>query len=357
MRAGGIHNKSMSRRSFLGALALLGAVSAVGCSSSAGTRQEDPSGIVGLEATRENGYLGRWISKTLDSGPCKVTTAPGAFLEFEIAGTTALDVRLDSLMRDTPFYWAWQLDGGTPVRERTGLCTIRLPDAERHVVRITADGIWETTNRWKGEEGFALRAIDPGSGSCSPHPLEGKVIAYYGDSITEGDCVFGPNSAPIRDSAVNGYATRSATALGCLPFCCGYGGTGVIERGSFAPAPEAVTHYSRGRIAPEFSADLVVLEYGTNDRQVPEMPFGRAYAALLDEVSRLHPEAPVFCMVPLSQIHAAEIRSCAAAHENSHAVETATWEVALVADGIHPSSKGAETMARELAAELSPHLQ
>lgn len=349
-------NRSVSRRLFVKALALAGAVALTGCSpQTAGTGGDDPSGLVALDASRENGYLGRWISKSVDGESCKVTTAPGAFLEFDVAGATSASVRIDSLMKDTPFYWAWQIDGGDPVREQTGTREIRLPDKDGHLVRITADGIWETTNRWGGEVGFALRGIDPGAGTCTPHPLEGKVIAYYGDSITEGDCVFGANSAPLRCSAVHGYATLSARILGCLPYCSGYGGTGILEKGTFAPAYEAVTHYSRGRLAPEFEADAVVVEYGTNDKRGSAEAFLRGYERLLEKLSELHPEAPLLCMVPLSQIRADEIRTCAAM-AGAHVVETAAWNVPLVADGTHPSVEGAQRMAARLAAELGPFL-
>lgn len=316
----------------------------------------DPSGLVALEPTRDNGYLGRWISKELDGAPCKVTTAPGAFLEFDVKGTEEIAVRIDSLAKDRPFYWAWQIDGGDPVREKTGTVTVHLPDTETHRVRLTADGIWEVTNRWKGEDGFALRGIDAGGGTCEPHPLDGRVIAYYGDSITEGDCVFGPGSAPVRDSAVHGYATLSAEKLGCLPYCAGYGGTGVIERGTFAPALDAVAHYSRGRQAPAFEADLVVVEYGTNDKRTTPTVFATGYAKLLETLRKLHPEAPGFCMVPLTQLHAAEIRSCAA-DAGFHVVETREWGVETVADATHPSVKGARRMADRLARELAPYLK
>lgn len=355
MGQGKCRNYPVSRRQFLGVLASAGAAALAGCAPSAPNAGHDPSGLVSLDADRANGYMGRWISKDIDGEPCKVTTAPGAFLEFEVEGTTSPSVRIDSLMEDTPFYWAWQIDGGDPVREQTGGVEIELPDRGSHLVRVTADGIWETTNRWGGEAGFALRSIDPGSGTCTPHPLEGKVIAYYGDSITEGDCVFGANSAPARCSAVHGYATLSAEKLGYFPYCSGYGGTGILEKGTFAPAYEAATHLSRGRLAPEFEANAVVVEYGTNDKRGSSEVFMRGYARLLDKLSELHPEAPLFCMVPLSQIRADEIRACATL-ARAHVVETENWGIRLVADGTHPSVEGAERMAKKLAAELGPLL-
>ncbi len=95
--------------------------------------------------------------------------------------------------------------------------------------------------------------------------LQGKTVAFLGDSITEG---YGTSGAGAR------YDTRGSEALGFRPLNYGIGGTRIAHQHRASEKPRWDLYFC-GRaynLAPE--ADLILVFGGTNDYGHGDAPFG-----------------------------------------------------------------------------------
>ena len=299
-------------------------------------------------------FFGRWFEKEIDGVPHRVTTTDGAQLYFMTDGCTeiTLDFTVISAL-ETP-YFAFSVDGSEPERRHVTDGKIELPDAERHLVTVIADGLTEREDKWKGEIGFALRKIlVPEGGRIREAVPQNKTVAFFGDSITEGIAALAGAYTADQNSATASYPWFCAKELGVLPYFAGYGGSGVTVKGSFGAFYLAVDHLSADRtVDGSFTPDLIVINHGYNDLSSASSAFRSGLKKALARLQKTYPGVPVVYMIPFNGSHKADIQTVCADYENITIVDTDGWRIPTT-DGIHPNRTGAQTVGKLLAAALT----
>lgn len=298
-------------------------------------------------------YMGRWFDKEIDGVTHKVTLTDGAHLYFLVENTTSFDVTFTVITTGEEPYFAYSIDGGEPVRQHITEPTVTLPDTGRHTVRIIADGMTEGEGKWKQEKGFAIKSVTPSEGgSIVGIQPQGKVIFFYGDSITEGIRALNMNATSDGNSATHAYSWQCAEALGVTPYLIGYGATGILSEGSFHTMENAIDYLNDGRpVDKTVTPDVIVVNHGTNDGGQSRKVFGEALTVTLNHLREVYPDAPIVYLVPFNQAHARVIADTVEAMENAYVVETKDWEITYT-DGVHPDAAGAEVAGEKLAAAL-----
>ncbi len=136
------------------------------------------------------------------------------------------------------------------------------------------------------------------------------------------------------------------------PYFVGYGGSGIIEQGSFQKCLSVISQASAHRKAESFDADTVVVLHGTNDVYTYGNMYIMEYKKVLEALHKKFPKAKVMAVIPFNQIHADEIRAAGSAYKKwCTVVETANWNLSYT-DGMHPSAKGAERAGKKLAKKI-----
>ncbi len=315
------------------------------------------TGVLESEPTMQNGFFGRWFDKEVNGRSCKVSTAPGAYLSLEVEGARELEVRFEKMDMLRQPIWAYQIDEQKAERRALDDTRIELPDTNVHQLKIIFESTDEYANRCDEERGLALADVSVSSGSARSSHQQKPVIAFYGDSITEGDCLLAAHTSPEHGSATRAYPWLLCELLQADALIAGYGGSGIATPGSFMIAEQALTHYSAGREAPRFDADLVVIEYGTNDLDVSPADFEAGYKSLLDAARTLHLGTSICCMIPFTQVHADSITRAVREFSQSDAriklscFETESLDLNFT-DGLHPDAPSSELIAQALAEQL-----
>ena len=303
----------------------------------------------------ENGFFGRWFDKEVNGRSCKVSTAPGAYLSLELEGVSELDCRFEKMPMDSQPIWAYQIDSLAIERRSIDDSHVVLPDTGIHQLKIIFEATDEYTNRFDDELGLALADLKYPAGSMRPSRQKKPLIAFYGDSITEGICLLAAHTSPEHGSATKAYPWQLCELLQTDAYIAGYGGIGITATGSFAIAEQALTRLSSSREAPRFDADLVVIEYGTNDRDVASVDFENGYRRLLETAHTMHPKAPICCMVPFDQVHAKSISVVVQELSQSTDIELGCFETEGLdlsfTDGLHPDAQSSKVIAQALAAQ------
>lgn len=301
-------------------------------------------------------FAGRWFEKEIDGVRHHVTVNAGSELYFAIHGTKKMAVNFTLITaKATPFY-AVSIDGGEPVRYLITEPKITLPDDGAHVIRIIADGLTESEDKFNGEIGFAFKDVDPCGGTLVGIRPVGKTIMFFGDSITEGVRALNMNADSNGNSASHSYPFYCAKALGAVPINVGFAASGTVGAGSFAPCLVAIDQLSAHRTTDELPApDVVVMAHGHNDVHFKESDVTPRYNAVLDRLHEKYPDAKLFVLIPYSQTHADTIRACCEGRDYITIIETEGWDPATT-DGVHLSAIGARSAGKKLAAELKKHL-
>lgn len=301
-------------------------------------------------------FAGRWFEKEIDGVLHHVTVNAGSELYFAIHGTTEMKVNFTLITaKATPFY-AVSIDGGEPVRYLVTEPKITLPDDGAHVIRIIADGLTESEDKFNGEIGFAFRDVDPCGGKLVGIRPTGKTIMFFGDSITEGVRALNMSADSNGNSASHSYPFYCAEKLGAVPINVGFAASGTVGAGSFAPCLTAIDRLSAHRTTDELPApDVVVMAHGHNDVHFKASDVIPRYNAVLDRLHEKYPDAKLFVLIPYSQTHADTIRACCDGRDYVTIIETEGWDPATT-DGVHLSAIGARSAGRKLADELKKHL-
>lgn len=295
-------------------------------------------------------YVGRWFSRS----KCMMTFTDGAEMWFLIEGADSFDLNFRILTTgETPFF-SYSIDESEPIRQQIDQPTVSLPDKGKHLVRIIADGMCENEGKWANETGFALESIVPSEGgSLKGVKPNGKVIFYYGDSITEGVNALAPNSTSSHNSASHAYPFYCSEKLGATTYSIGYGASGILMPGSFNTMLKAIDNVSKRReVSDGFTPDLIVINHGCNDGSQPDADFEAALVETLAHLREKYPDVPIVYMIPFVQAKAAIIRRCVKALDNAYVVETSGWGLTYT-DGIHPDAAGAKRAGEKLAAQLT----
>jgi len=307
-------------------------------------------GMEYVETGGKFGRTGRWFKKKIAGGKYYFTNTGGSAIYFKVTGSKSVKINFVTNTRQTPYY-CYSVDGGSMKRRLVSQNKIGLGDKGTHYVRVVIDSLsWE--NLWD-EAGVGIKSITPTSegGAVTAVEPDNDVIAFYGDSITEGGRVLGMALSASSTSATHSYAWYCAKQLDMVPYFVGYGSTGIIEKGECDNCYNVITSASKTRKAPSFDADMIVLEHGTNDAKTSDAVFIREYKNTLKKLHKAQPDAHIMAVIPLNQRNADNIRQAAQGVKYCTVVETSNWKISFT-DGIHPNKKGAKTMGKKLAKKI-----
>ena len=313
-------------------------------------------------------FVGRWFEKKINDASHMVTLNDGSALYFMTDGASSVDVVFTNICKYEDPYFSYSIDGAEPVRQHVTKPEVALPDDKMHVVIIYTDGIDENAeSKWVHEVGFAFKKISVETGSVYGIKPKNKVIAYYGDSITEGVNALTRGSNAESNSGTKSYAYFCSQALGAVTHNVGYGASGVTKEGSFNTFIKAIQYLSRGReVDPNFKPDVIVVNHGTNDNVAAnDTTFIMALKDALECLMEKYPDTPIFYMMPFSQRSVGAIQKTLDtyfADADITVVETASWGItttlgpAFLTDSLHPNAVGAKVAGVKLAAAIEEKL-
>lgn len=316
-----------------------------------------------LTGEAEPYFVGRWFEKTVQKESHMVTTTDGSHLYFLVEGTTEINVNFTPIHQKVEPYFAYSIDGATPVRQHITEPTVTLPDTDRHTVRIIADGLNEDENKWAQEIGFALKSITAGDGRIAGIKPTGKTIFFYGDSITEGIVSLQYHIDSDGNSATNAYPWHTAAALGATPYYVGYGATGLLATGSFNTMLRAIDYLSaRRKVDTSETAavtpDLIVINHGANDQGQSVDAFEAALRNTIARLQEKYPGVQIVYMVPFLSASSsavarqAEVIQRVAAEKGMYVVKTKDWDLTYTDGNLHPDVEGAKKAGEKLAEAL-----
>ncbi|MBQ8814222.1 MAG: SGNH/GDSL hydrolase family protein [Lachnospiraceae bacterium] len=291
-------------------------------------------------------FTGRWFTKDYSGYTHYTTLNAGSEISFQISGVDCISVYMSSL-HGGDCYFAYCIDGLTPIRQSISQPYIYLGSSGTHTVRIIIDSIGDSGNRWDESVGIGIDGIAFNGGSLSSWKYSNTVIAFYGDSITEGIRTLSSSA----HSYISSYTWSCSQALSALPIVCGFPGSGLTTAGTFNTCINAITNLSAGRGAAGFNPSVIVLSHGTNDVGADGATFSAAYNQVLDLLHSTYPNTKIACMIPVSQTHADDIRNCVAGKDWCVTIETNIWNVSYT-DNIHPDATSSQNMGYQLSLAL-----
>ena len=301
-------------------------------------------------------FTGRWFEKEIDGVTHHVTVNDGSELYFAVYGTDGIEVNFTVITSLKTPYFAYSIDGAAPVRQLITEPHIALPDSGAHLIRIIADGMTESENKFNGEAGFAFRDVEVNGGKLIGIKPLNKVIMFFGDSITEGVRALSMDADSDGNSATHSYPWYCCERLGAVPVNVGFAASGIVGAGSFAPCLDAIDKLSATRSTDDIPApDVIVLAHGHNDIYFSKSDFDWRYKAVLDRLHEKYPDSKLFVLIPYAQVHAEDIRECVAGRDYITLIETEGWDPATT-DGIHLSAVGAKYAGKKLAEALEASL-
>lgn len=306
-----------------------------------------------LDGSEAPGLVGRWFEKKIAGVTHQVTLSDGSSLHFMTNGATEFDIHFTVITTGKTPYFAYSIDGADPIRQLITEPTVALPDSGKHTVCIYADGMTEGEGKWEQEKGFAFDKVTVSEGRvCGIMPTN-KVIAYFGDSITEGIRALNINADSDGNSATNAYPYFCSKALGTVTYNAGYGASGITKTGSFNTFINAIDYMSKNvEVDENFRPDVIVINHGTNDSSVDNTLFKNALSQALDRLLERYPDVPVFYAIPFNQSKAQAIRDTVAEYSGAITiVETERWRPSYT-DGIHPNATGARVAGETLATAI-----
>lgn len=295
-------------------------------------------------------YTGRWFKKSIGGGKYYYTNTDGSAIYFKVNGSKYVNINFVSQIAVATPYFSYSVDGGSMKRQLISKTKISVGNTKTHYVRVVIDAMSESENRWAGEAGVGIKSVKPvtKTGVVTAIKPQNATIAFYGDSITQGVRALNMALMPSGTSATHSYAWYCAQQLDLVPYFAGYGGSGIIQPGSFNNCYNAITNFSASRKASSYNADVIVVEHGTNDVYTDGGTFTNEYKKVLKKLHSDHPKAYIIVIIPFNQTHAQDIRNAAASYSWCTVVETSNWGLSYT-DGLHPNSSGAKKAGKELA--------
>lgn len=293
-------------------------------------------------------FSGRWFLKEIDGQELQVTLNQGAMIYFWVEGTEVIDVYFRDLLKlDTP-YFAYNIDEGDMVRQKITEKRINLPDKERHLITIVVDGMRPSEDKWNYENGVAFEKVDSHGGTIEKEIQDKKKVLFIGDSITEGVLSIGFVGNGEDNSATNSYTWHAAQQLDVEPYFLAYGGIGLSEKGSFTYAADVLDNFSSSRKAEDIpSADLIVFNIGSNDKDISDDDFIQEYRDVVLDLHDRYPGVNIICMIPINQNHDENIKNAVKDYEWCYVVDTSNWDINSY-DGTHQIDGGCKVMADKL---------
>lgn len=316
---------------------------------------ESSDGMVYRDSSSDFGRTGRWFKKSISGGKYYFTNTEGSSIYFKVNGSKYINVNFVSRIAVATPYFAYSVDGGEMKRQLISNKKISVGNTKTHYVRLVIDAMSESENRWGAEAGVGIKSITPvtKSGVVTGIQPQNEVIAFYGDSITQGVRALSMDLMPAGTSATHSYAWYCAQKLKMVPYFAGYGGSGIAQTGCFSNCANAIAKFSSKRKATKFDAKILVVEHGTNDVYSWGEGYTNAYKKVVQLLHKTHPKAQIMLMIPFNQTHAGDVRQVAkACKKYCTAVETSSWKISYT-DGLHPNVSGAKTVGKNLAKKIN----
>lgn len=306
-----------------------------------------------LTGSDEPYYMGRWFEKEIAGDIHMVSVTDGSMVYFLVKGSLSVEITFSLITNyGTPQY-CYSIDGEAPVRQSINKKTIPLPDDDYHTVRIIMDGMAENEGKWENEKGFAIKSIIPMDGGViyGIRPT-GKIIFYYGDSITQGTNSRQDGRFMMNNSATTAYPWFCSENLNAVMYSIGYGGSGIVREGSFRPMCNAITHYSANRpVEKSVLPDVIVINHGHNDKAVTDTVFREKLVETLILLQNVYPDAQIVYVIPFNQSKADIIINVMQNISNGYVIATAGWNLTTT-DGVHLDAAGAEKAGLNIAENL-----
>lgn len=304
------------------------------------------------------GYTGRWFKKSIGGKKYYYTNTDGSAIYFKVTGTKYVNVNFVSQIAVATPYFAYSVDGKSMKRQSLNDKKISVGNTKTHYVRLVIDSMSESENRWGAEAGVGIKSIKPvtKTGVVTAIKPQNEMIAFYGDSITQGVRALSMALDPTGTSATHSYAWYCADKLNMVPYYAGYGGSGIIQWGCYTTCSNAISKFSSSRKASAIDPAVIVIEHGTNDVYTDAATFTSAYRNVLKKLHKKHPKAKIMTMIPFNGTHAADIRSASAGYKWCTVVETGSWRISCT-DGLHPNADGAKTVGKNLAKKIKSKLK
>lgn len=303
-------------------------------------------------------FNGRWFDKEIDGVTVKASTNNGAEIYFMVSGTESVTLHCpnNGNMENTTPILAYCIDGATfdPVRVtvENDQVIIPLPDNGHHIVRVITESRNAGGDKWNTGCGYAVSSVDAGEGTVVGVKPMNKTIAFYGDSITEGDFVYNLDWNK-GSSATYTYAWQTAVNLGAVPYTCGYGSSGVMQDGFFKDALTAVDWMTNSVSDPGAEDPaVIVINHGANDQNYADADVTVNYKKLIERLHEKHPNAVIVAVAPFGQFKVPAIQAAVADYDYAHFVSTKGWPMAYT-DGLHPNVQGAKNAGKKLAEAIT----
>jgi lysophospholipase L1-like esterase len=310
--------------------------------------------------------FGRWDLRTPDRAN---TVNGGSYILARFTGPT-VDANFDVSLNKPPVpTLTWRIDDGA-WQESEVLAKMRLADglpAGPHTLWLMVRSTDQRGSRWKAPvtSSVTFLGLDlPGGQLMAPldewdHPK--LTIEFLGDSITEGVLVQAPRPGKTTDpwltDALNSYSCQAAMTLGAQWRQVGFGGTGMLKKGS-GGQPGAITTFNffyKDCPRDGWQPDVVVVNQGTNDRKkVKPDAYAPLYAQYLAMIRQAYPAAKIVALRPFD---GAEMPAMQQVVDQMHAagdakvyfIDTTGW---YDSKPLHPNAAADKIIAAKLVDAL-----
>ncbi|MEI7437081.1 MAG: GDSL-type esterase/lipase family protein [bacterium] len=312
-------------------------------------------------------FSGRW---DLRSPARAITVNSGSYLQARFSGAS-INAIFDLSLNKAPLPTiAWRIDEGD-WQESEIAETVRLAGGLQrgsHTLWLMVRGIDEHQNRWTapliGSVTLIGLKLPEGGKMLKPPGLWKKPplkIEFLGDSITEGVLVqagglgAGKTSWPWQTDALHSYPCRTAMLLKAAWRQVGFGATGLNHPGSGGAlgALQTFNDFYQGCPRDDWQPDLVVINHGTNDANVPPDAYALLYARYLALVRQAYPKAKIAALRPFGGAQAESIsqevlKARAKGDRAVYYIDTTSW----YSGPLHPGAAASIGLADKLVAAL-----
>ncbi len=185
-------------------------------------------------------------------------------------------------------------------------------------------------------------------------------MEFLGDSITEGILVTAPSPGkstwPWQSNARDSYAARTAMLLGAEWRQVGFGATGLLKggHGGAVGALNSLNSFYAGCPRDNWAPDVVVINQGTNDRDIPPAEYLSHYKNYLTLIRQAYPKAKIVALRPFGGYQADSIKQAVDAAKADgdfevYYIDSTGW---YPTGPLHPLSDACAVIATKLAQAL-----
>lgn len=315
-------------------------------------------------------YQGRWDRRDPQKA---ITIYSGAIIRFAFTGAACALHFDDSPYPENlrPMLWYRVDEGAWRARTVDSQLTISPEQpADSHPVEIITKSYVVSQNRWYPPLAaviiFTGVALEDGAQLLPGRPASGPRVEVLADSITEGVAVYvndgSMNVAQVSD-AKSSYAYLAAMHYDADLRFTVLSGQGVMTGGN-GGVPECRNTFAyiyNGVDNDNWQADMVIVNYGTNDGASTAKTYTAYYKFYIDLIRARYPRAEILCLRPFNGIQADAIQAAVENVRNQgdsavHYVDTTGWlDPANTTDGRHPTPSSHALLAEKLMEIMNPY--